>query len=273
MKLKSLFALFNAVLILSFLALFLMPLFLLGGDYFGLFWGKNWSVALLFALTLAAINAYFLANWKIFSLLEREEWKPLIALLEKRTADGRILHSLHVRILLNSYLVTSRTDDITKLESVVRGRRPALLDRYSVQFAVPYLLMGDPVRSEAFFLAMAARPRVRNRGWMRWSHAFALMQVERRGEAVEELKEIHASAKDPILALLCLYLLEAYGKSDGGVADAVQEGADRLRRTLDEPSMRRRIERSAENTQILILSRILADAVRWLYHAGEAASA
>jgi len=273
MKLKSLFALFNAVLILSFLALFLMPLFLLGGEYFHVFWGKNWGVALLFVLTLSGINAYFLSNWKIFTLLEREDWKALIGLLERKVAGARILRSLHVRILLNSYLVTSRTEDIMKLEATVRARRPSLLDRNSVQFGVPYLLMSDPAKSEAFFAAMTARPRVRQRDWMRWNHAFAMMQVERREEAIRELKEILAAVKEPILELLCLYLLEAYGKSDEGVAALVREGADRLRQSLDEKAFRQKIERSAENTQVLILSRILADALHWLYHAGEAASA
>jgi hypothetical protein len=63
MKFKTIYILFNAVILLSFGFIFLMPLFLLGTDYFALFLSKNWIAGVLFLLTLIIINGYFLF-WK-----------------------------------------------------------------------------------------------------------------------------------------------------------------------------------------------------------------
>ena len=84
MKLKAVFLLFNAVLVASFLLIFLMPLFLLGAGSFPLFWGRNWIIGVVFLATLAAVNLYFALNWRIFTSLEREDWPALIVQLEER---------------------------------------------------------------------------------------------------------------------------------------------------------------------------------------------
>jgi hypothetical protein len=44
MKFKAIFILFNGALILSFLLIFFMPFFLLGADFFSLFWTRNWII-------------------------------------------------------------------------------------------------------------------------------------------------------------------------------------------------------------------------------------
>ncbi len=78
MKFKAIYILFNVVLVVSFLVIFLMPVFLLGSDYFSLFWTRNWVIAVVFVVTLAALNTYFLLNWGLFTRLEREDWPGLI---------------------------------------------------------------------------------------------------------------------------------------------------------------------------------------------------
>ena len=87
MKFKTIYILFNAVILLSFGFIFLMPLLLLGSDYFSLFVSKNWIAGALFLLTLIIINGYFLWNWKLFHLLETEDWRGLINLLENRVYE------------------------------------------------------------------------------------------------------------------------------------------------------------------------------------------
>ncbi len=69
MKFKTIFILFNAVIIFSFLIIYFMPLMMLGWEYATVFWSKNWFLPLLFAGVLALLNTYFISNWKLFSLL------------------------------------------------------------------------------------------------------------------------------------------------------------------------------------------------------------
>ena len=57
MKMKAIFLLLNAVLGIAFLVIFLTPLFLVGGDWFSLFWSRNWPIAIVFVLTLGVVDA------------------------------------------------------------------------------------------------------------------------------------------------------------------------------------------------------------------------
>ena len=82
MKFKTIFIIFNVVIVFSFLFIFFMPLFLLGGDYFVDFFFNNWFIGILFVITLFIFNFYFLQNWQLFRLLENEDWNKLIEFLE-----------------------------------------------------------------------------------------------------------------------------------------------------------------------------------------------
>ena len=72
MKLKAVFLLFNAVLIASFLLIFLMPLFLLGIGSFPLFWGRNWIIGVVFLATLLVAWRFLQQTRKNVALIAHE---------------------------------------------------------------------------------------------------------------------------------------------------------------------------------------------------------
>ena len=77
MKFKTIFLLFNIIIVISFVFIFFMPVFMLGADYGITFWQKNWPLAIFFVLILAAFNGFFLSNWQVFSLIEAERWDSI----------------------------------------------------------------------------------------------------------------------------------------------------------------------------------------------------
>jgi len=79
---------FNIVIVLSFLFVFLFPLLLLGPSYFSLFISHNWVAGLLFLAALAAVNLYFAVNGRLFGLLEKEDW-PVSSPTWKAKYTGR----------------------------------------------------------------------------------------------------------------------------------------------------------------------------------------
>jgi hypothetical protein len=183
MKMKAIFIMLNAVLAVAFLVIFLTPLFLLGGDWFGVFWTRNWPIALVFAVTLGAVDLYFLMNWRLFRDLEKEEWAGVAGFLEERIfRRGRIFPG-QVRLLLNTYLVTSNTEGILALEAYLVKRKPGLIRRFSLSFGIPHLLAKDPKDPEAFFRGLLDSPSVADRDWVKWNHAFSLLQMKRSEEA------------------------------------------------------------------------------------------
>jgi hypothetical protein len=269
MKFKAIFALFNGVLVFSFLLIFFMPYLLLGPDAFSLFWERNWIIAVVFLLTLATLNAYFIANWGLFRLLEKEDWPGLVSHLEERILGRNRIRPLPVRMLLNAYLITSHTDGILALEAFLKGKKPYLVGRFCIQFGIPYLLMKDPAVSEAHFAEVPAGANTMSRDWLRWNRAFCLLQLSKPDQAGSELAKVLDRVGDPVLRMLCLYLRVACGRQEGGTdPDAAME-RESLARKVGLKDMKKRIERSSDNMEIVVLSKIIEDACAWLY--GEAA--
>jgi hypothetical protein len=265
MKMKGIFILLNAVLGVAFLVIFLTPLFLLGGDWFNIFWSRNWPIAIVFVLTLAGVDAYFALNWKLFNGLEREDWAGVASFLEDRIfLKGRIIGS-NVRLLLNTYMVTSNTEGILALEAYLAKSRSALIPRFSLSFGIPHLLAKDPADPESFFSKLLAADRVADRDWVAWNHAFSLLQLRQPDVAREELAALSDSVTEPVLLLLTLYLLDVMARNDSELEARVTAKRDQLREKHTPATFQKAIEKSSGNMEVVVLSRLLQDAVQWLF--------
>ena len=267
MKLKTIFIVFNLVVVLAFLSIFMVPLFVLGVEYFSFFASRNWIAALLFAVTFLGANLYFLRNWQLFGLLEREDWPVLVTWLEERIYRRGRLRASWVRLLANAYLLTSAIDGIRRLEDHLAGKRPALLRRHPLPFGLPYLLKSPPAEAQAWFARQASLPGVRHRDWLRWNSAFCLLQDQQLDAARAELLELQdsRSVRDPLLHLLTLFMLDSFSKADPAVRTQVEGRKQALRRRYRRPQLERVVERSRGNMEVLILSRLVRDALEWLY--------
>jgi len=266
MKLKAIFVILNVVLGVAFLVIFLTPVFMLGGDWSSLFWSRNWPIALVFLLALGAVDVYFLLNWSLFDGLEKEDWTRVAGFLEKRIYHHGWVSPMRVRLLLNTYLVTSNTESILALETFLRGRKPRLINQFSLQFGIPYLLAKDPKEPEAFFRGLLAG-KVAERDWMRWNHAFSLLQMKSPAEARPELTSLAQSGRDPVLQLLSIYLLDVVSRDDPAQEQEVLSLRTSLRDRVTQPELMKAIEKAGNNMEVIVLSRMLREAVDWLYAA------
>jgi hypothetical protein len=64
MKFRTIFWIFNIVLLISFLAVGFMPIPLLGWEVTQQFWGDYWYLFLAFLLGIVVINVLFLAQFQ-----------------------------------------------------------------------------------------------------------------------------------------------------------------------------------------------------------------
>ncbi len=265
MRIKAIFLLLNAVLGIAFLVIFLTPLFLVGGDWFSLFWFRNWPIALVFALTLGAVDTYFLLNWKLFSGLEKENWGEVAAFLEDRIFKRGWISGARVRLLLNTYLVTSNTEGILALEAYLDGKKPGIIPRFSLPFGIPHLLSRDPKEAEAWFRRMLSRPGLADKDWVSWNHAFSLLQSKESDAARAALSGLVDSVTDPVLLLLTIYLLDVLARDDAAVESRVSSKRNLLKSRHTLESFQKAIEKSSANIQVVVLSRLLQDASLWLF--------
>jgi len=271
MRMKTIFLLLNVVLTAAFAVIFLTPLFLLGGDWFSVFWSRNWPIAIVFVVTLGAVDAYFLLNWRLFRSLEREDWATVAGILERRVFSGRWTLPGQLRLLLNTYLVASNTEAIRALEVYLSHHRPSHIRRFAVAFGIPHLIAKDPSDPEAFFRGLLENRRLPDRDWVKWNHAFSLLQLKREAEARTELSELARSTKEPVLLLLVLYLVEVTGGGPEEQKSLLAARRTELRTRYAPAAMQRAIEHSSANLQVLVLSRLLQDAREWLYREDPAA--
>ncbi|MBL8967525.1 MAG: hypothetical protein JNG85_10965 [Spirochaetaceae bacterium] len=278
MKFRTIFILFNAVIVISFLFVFLMPFFLLGPEYSLSFWTGNWYLALIFVLLIGGLNAFFIANWKVFILVEREDWGALAAHLVDRIFTRKRYGGRHVALLVNAYLLQSDVEGIERLELELGEKRPELLRRNAVLFGVTRLLRNRPAEAEAFFARFLEAKDVENREWLRFDYAFSLVLQRKAAEALPRLRG-GVSSRDAVLSLLSAYLLGSLGAAAASteaeraelvaLADATK---DRLKKRFPGQRWNREVERAKSEVHIVILSKLIDDAGRWLFEAAAPAN-
>lgn len=273
MRFKTIFLLFNIVIVVSFLFIFFMPLLLLGGEHFGEFVARNWASGLLFAVALAGFNVYFLRSWRLFELLEREDWEGLIAYLEGEIYTGGRIRRRSLKILINSYLVSSKIEEIIRLRDHVEERKPGQAAALAIAFGVPYLLLNRPAEAERYFGRTLTSAAAGDRKWLAWNHAFSLLQLREVDAARSEFKALLQEQGDPILFLLSLYMLDSLAAAQGEERSEVLSKAEEFRRRHSARTWNRRVLRARENMQVLILSRIIREASDWVFGAATGGTA
>lgn len=265
MKFKAVFFLFNAVVLLSFLFIFLMPLFFLGWQYTQLFWADNWYLALIFVVILAGLNGYFISNWKLFSFLEREDWNALAAYLEDRIFEKKLFRAQEVRLLIHSYVALNRAEDVKKLEAELRKEKPSLRSRFALAFGVPHLLSNNGEEMVEYFGEMREQAPPSKRSWVRWAYGFGLMLSGRTDEAKPVLREVGEDARDPLLQLVALYLLDAFREHDQEIRELIQERCTAFRKRNSREKVERLLDRNRGELHILVVSKLVQSAMTWCF--------
>ncbi|MFO8063483.1 MAG: hypothetical protein ACQETQ_00185 [Spirochaetota bacterium] len=272
MKFKVIFVIFNVIILVSFLFIFLIPFFMLGWDYTQVFWTDNWPVALVFVAVMAGLNGYFVANWKLFTLLEREDWYALIDYLEDQVYTRKRFRRQHLRVLVNTYVITSQPEKIARLEQFLRENRAALVPRFALHLGIPHLLGNSAEDMKAYYGEMREHPHCADRDWIDWAYAFALMLDEQSADAKDVLMELLNRTKNDVLALLTLYLLDAFTVSDNQVNNIVVERKRAFQAKYTSEQWNKEVEKNRGNLQVIVLSKLVRDASNWVFSDGTEAA-
>jgi len=270
MKFRTICLLFNIVIVVSFVFVFILPFALLGWDYSIEFWKGSWYLALVFLLLLGVLNGFFARNWQVFTLVEREDWSGLAAHLVERIFTKKRYGERQVDLLVDAYLLLGDIGGIERLEEELSKRRPDLLRRSAVLFGLTRILKDKAADAEAFLAPWLGRRDVDNWEWLRFDYAFALLRQGKHGEAAPQLLE-GAGSRDAVLSLLAAYLLEAVivpslaDPSAKGEAERTAAATKAsLRKRFPKGRIEKEIERAKGEFQIVILSKLIKDAEAWL---------
>lgn len=269
MKFKLIFALFNGIIIASFVFVFLMPVLVLGGSYSFDFWGKNWYLIIVFVVILAVLDSYFIVNWKMFVLLEREDWSGLSALLEDKILFRKRFGDQDIRLLCNAYVVQGKPQEILKIEDGLRAFKPDAIFRYGILLGIPHLLQNKPADIIAYFEPLSHNKKTADKDWVDFNYAFGLMAERRVTEAAALLDEIAVQKRERIPQLLALYLLDTSTPADvpGAEARAVRLAAAKsaFRAAYSPATFERFLTKHKDNLLVLILNKFIVEAADWVF--------
>jgi acyl-CoA-binding protein len=256
------------LLVASFAIIIFMPFFMLGWDYVKVFWIRNWYLAAVFFLTLVILNIYFLCKWKLFSLVEAENWNELRQYLEQRIYEKKSSSRQAVRILINTYIVLADTGGLMKLSRYLAENKPRLFAVFALDLGIPYIVRAAASETRAYFEEALKNPRARKRDWLRWNLAFARMACggyTNREQARAELARLAEKPEDPLVWLLSVYLLDKSAeKSDAGTEFMAAARAS-LKGRYTREKWGKIPGRAKNSLIILVLSKLIAEAENWLF--------
>jgi len=261
MKFKSIFFLFNIVVIFSFSLIFLLPLILLSGSYSSVFWLDNWYLAFIFFLLIVSLDSYFILNWKLFIFLEKEDWNNLTQYLEEKIYVKGQFRKQYIKLMINTSLAVSNLDKIDRLAKEIRDRKPGLLPRYALLLGIPLFLRDNSEEALIHYGKYKDNKDTNNINWVKWVYAFTLIRENQHAMAQEVLLEICNNKIDDILLLLTLYSL-----------DSISCNSDILNNSLIEHKTKYSDEQKwisymdsmrGKNIFILLLTGIMEEARKW----------
>ena len=212
--------------------------------------GNIWIIFLVFVLIVGTLNFYFIRNWKLFSLLEAEDWPALLAWLENCIYVREKLNRVYANLLINTALSVSNLDVIKKLEVEIRQKRPILLRTMGVGLGIPILLEQDWKTIAKYYGPLADDPKTRQRDWAIWCRGVAL------GEGrVDQLMGLLGS-RDISLRLLSWGILEQRSRSlSDAQLDVLAVSKMELKKKLNSSEGDRILRKSREDCLIsLVLS-------------------
>ena len=243
---------------------------LMGHDLAANLWRSTWPIVLLLVLVLVGLNIYFLANYQLFRLLEREDWPALAYYLEQKMYGKNKFSSKKVRLLANSYLILCDFPSIFQLESKIAVTNPAIIAKNPLIFGTARLLSGDYNGAAAFYKNILTRGTVQKEQWVLWFLRTSQMLSGDLHQAEAGFSTLASSSNDVVVTGLSAYFLaqslENYSLKPEECRSAYKKGRERVREALkDITSWKKETEKIGTEVHTAIIKKYINEAGKWLF--------
>lgn len=270
MKFKYLIIIFNIIVGFFLFAVVLLPFMLMGPELMAHFWKTSWPIILILILVLAGLNVFFIVNYRLLMLLEREDWPALAYYLEQKVFGEGQYSSRKVRLLANSYLVMGDFASVLQLESKAEAANPAIIGKNALVFGVARLLSGDHRGAAAFFQTCPKKGRVENEQWVRWFCGFSHMLAGFFSEAEAEFSALAISARNMLITGLSAYflgnILAKYSFNAQECRSIFEKGRDRVKKALkNAEGWKKEAKKAGTEVYTAIIRKYIDEASLWLF--------
>jgi len=270
LKFKYLIIVFSIIIILIVLITVLLPIYRGGLESTVTFQYILLPLLILMFLLLAGMGIYFLINYRLLSLLEREDWPALAYYLEQKIIVKNHYNFRNVRLLASSYLVISDYPSIQKLESKALLAKPSVIDKNVLIFGAARVLSGNHKDAIAFFKTRLEKCPEKDRQWMRWFLGFSYLLSGDFKQAEPELSSLAVSCDDAVITGLSAYFLDNSLAKNSPRPDecraAAENGRSRVVKALKNAAKwKKEVDKTGSEIHTAIIRKYIDEAGNWLY--------
>jgi len=224
------------------------------------------------ALLLAGMGLFFIVNYRLFSLLEREDWPALSYYLEQKIYVNGRYSVQKVRLLASSYLVISDFPSVLKLEGKTMLAKPSVVEKNVLVFGAARILSGNQKEAAKFFKKYMDKgnSNKRNKQWIHWFFGFSHLLDGVYSVAEQEFSPLAASGDNVLITGLSAYFLGnsvlKHSPNPEECRSIVENSRSRLVKTLKNVNnWIREADKSANEVHVAIIRKHINEAGKWLF--------
>ena len=270
MKFKYLIILFINIIIFTVFITALFPQMLSGFDIPDSLRYIVWAPMILMLLLLISLVIFYLLNYRLHSLLEREDWPALAFYLEQDIYIKGRYSSRKVRLLASSYLVISDYASVIKLENKVIHVKPSVVRKNALLFGSARVLSGNHGEAAAFFKSNMHYGNAHSKCWMRWYFGFSQLLSGLFDGARIEFSSLAVSSEDALITGLSAYFLDGSLARNSSMSGECREiaGKGRSRVVLNiknNDNWNKEAKKRGNEIHIVIIRKYIDEAGKWLF--------
>jgi len=265
LKFKYLIIAFSIIIVFILLTMVLLPLLIAKPDSAANLRYITLSVCVFMALALVCLGIFFLYNYRLFSLLEREDWPALAYYLEQKILIKGSYSTGKVRLLASSYMVISDYPSVLKLEGKAMLAKPAVVEKNALVFGAARVLNGNYKEAAAFFKTYLGKDE-----WVRWFYCFSLLLDGAFSQVEPEFSSMAVFSRDALITGLSAYFLfknlAIHSLKPEGCRTAAETGRNRVVKKLKNAAgWKKEEEKNAAKIHIAIIIKYINEAGKWLF--------
>jgi len=271
LRFKYLIIAFTIIISIVILVTALMPLFLTRYEYTINFRYITLPLLMFMALFLTCMSIYFFINYRLFSLLEREDWPALAYYLEQKIYVKHKYSEKNVRLLASAYLVISDFQSVLKLESKVILAKPSVVNKNILIFGAARILSGSHADAAAFFKTYMGKCEKRDKQWLNWFYGFSLLLSGDFNQAEPDFSSLAVSSGDVLITGLSAYFLHSSIEKRSLDPDKCREIAENGRQRVIKAvktieKWGKEADKVGAEIHIAIIRKYIDEAAKWLFN-------
>lgn len=272
MKFKYLAVAFTILLVFIISVLVILPSFISDPSLSQNLQKMTLPIILLSAAVVVFACVFFIFNYRLLSLLEREDWPAIAYYLEQKLFVKGRYSNQKVKLLASSYMVISDYPSVLKLESKTSLAKPALVDKNVLVFGSARIFAGNYSEAAAFFKAHLDKNKLKQKDadWVHCFYGFANLLNSSFPQAEIEFASLANSSNDALVTGLSSYFLNSslakHSASKTDCIAAAENGQARILKTLkNKKSWQKEVNKMSGNVHIAIIRKYIDEAGNWLF--------